>query len=48
MSDDLVTLGKQNGTVIADYVVSRMQAGNMSPAQAVEALPLTSQNASTN
>jgi hypothetical protein len=38
MSDDLVALGKQNGAVIADYVVSRMQAGSMSPAQAVEAL----------
>jgi hypothetical protein len=38
MSDDLVALGKQNGAVIADYVVSRMHAGNMSPAQADEAL----------
>jgi len=38
MNDDLLALGKQNGAVIANYVVSRMQAGTMSPAQAVEAL----------
>ena len=38
MSDDLVALAKQNGAVIADYVVKRMQAGSMRPAEAVEAL----------
>ena len=38
MNDDLLALGKQNGAVIANYVVSRMQAGSISPAQAVEAL----------
>jgi hypothetical protein len=38
ISDVLVALGRQNGVVIADYVVSRMQSRNTSPAQAVEAL----------
>ena len=38
MSDDLVALGKQNGAVIADYVVKRMQGGSMTPAEAVAAL----------
>jgi hypothetical protein len=38
MSDDLVALGRQNGAVIADYVVSRMQAGSMTPTEGVEAL----------
>jgi hypothetical protein len=37
-TDDLVTLGKQNGAVIADYVVGGLRAGTISPAEAVDAL----------
>ena len=38
ITDHLAALGKQNGAVIADYVIARLRAGTISPAEAVDAL----------
>jgi hypothetical protein len=37
-TDDLVALGRQNGAVIADYVVAGIRAGTISPADAISML----------
>jgi hypothetical protein len=37
-TDELVALGRQNGAVIADYVVAGIRAGKISPADGISVL----------